>query len=175
MPPQPVAKLRVVPALADAKPDLTIQAEPFWAIAKECPKLFRAHFREMGRQLAGIPFDLDWNAFAAASQMERLLFVTVRDGDQLVGYVSTQLGPHQNYKSTLHGFINAVWLHPDYRKGWTGLRLLKENEYLLKKRGVVRVMVAEMLSYKNANDRRLRVLFKRMGYTPIEVHWEKVL
>ena len=142
---------------------------------RECPKLFRAHFRELGRKVKGIPLDIDWNAYAQASALGRLHFLTVRADDDLIGYVATHVGPHNNYRSTTHGFVSAAWLHPDYRSGWTGYTMLKENDRLLKKAGVARVTCAEYLAHKGKHGKRLRVIFQRLGYVPIEVHYEKVL
>ncbi len=176
MPQAPGAKLRVVPERsAPASPRLDIKFEPFYVIARELPPLFRKHWRELAVHKDVIPLDPNWDLMMQQSISGILYVLTVRDEDRLVGYIFNLVAPHAHYRSTLHGLIDMFWLNPRYRRGWTGVRMFTENERQLRKLGVVRLLVSEKLHWVTQRDRRVRVLFKRLGLKACDVIYSKLL
>ena len=176
MPARPVTQLRVLPApSARAQPKLDYKIEPFYVIARELPPLFRKHWRELAVHKDAVPLDPNWDLFMAQSMQGVLQILTVRDDVKLVGYIFNIIGPHSHYRSTLHCLIDMFWLDPAYRHGWTGLRMFRENEKHLRKLGVQRVLVGEKLHWHSKRDRRVRVLFRRLGYKAMDVMYSKLL
>jgi len=173
----PIAtKLHVVPALSDrVPPKLDIKFEPFYVIARELLPLFRKHWHELGVHRDAIPLDPDWDRFMQGSINGTLHVLTVRDDDKLIGYIFNLISPHLHYKTTLHAYIDMFWLDPHYRRGLTGLRMFRENEKHLRKCGVVRMVVSEKLHWFSQRDRRVRVIFKRLGLKAFEVAYMKLL
>lgn len=176
MPAPPVRPLRLVPRPSDrASPEIRIAIEPFYAIARELLPLFRKHWRELAVHKDVVPLDPNWDLMMQQSVHGVLHVLTVRADDVLVGYIFTIVSPHTHYKSTLHALIDMFWLDPKYRKGWLGMRMFRENEKHLQKLGVVRVIVSEKLHWLSGRDRRVRVIFRRLGLKAFEVVYTKLL
>lgn len=173
-------RLRLVPS-APAKPKLVFAPEPFYLFARETRPLFTKHWKELGRHRAQVPLDADYQAYAMLERAGKLHCLTVRlpgtfdKPGELVGYVFNIVGPHTHYKTTLHALVDMYWLDPRYRGGVNGLKLLRANEEMLRDLGVVRVLIAENLQFKNRRKRMARVLFKRMGYKAMDIQYGKLL
>lgn len=171
---QPAPKLRVVTPSPVAQPELSYQIEPFYVVARELHPLLRKHWREVGTHKDLVPFDPNWDAWMQQSIARILHVLTVRYTDEIVGYAFALVSTHVLYKTTLHASIDMLWLDPRFRHGLVGLRMLRLLDDHLRKLGVVRVAISEKLTWANARGRRLRVLFKRLGYKAAEVSYVKV-
>lgn len=174
-------KLRVLPPPLDrASPEPTVrfEVEPFVAIAPELPSLFRQHHRELGRDPGTVLLDPDYGAFIQLEGMRRLVVLTARtvEDHRLVGYVFNIVGPHLHYKNTFHGVVDMYWLHPRWRRGWTGYKMLKKNKEVMQKLGVIRHALTENLQFtKTPHGKKLRVLLRRLGYVARDVHYACLL
>lgn len=175
MPKRHATALRLLPRpSAPATPEVRFQDEPFYIVARELPPLFKKHWRELGRDKDDVPLDPNWDVYMEMSIAGKLRVTTARAGDELVGYVFNIVGPHLHYRSTLHSVVDMYWLDPRYRKGWTGIKMLRANEQMLDRTGVVRRMIAEHLQFKGVHGRMMRVVFKWLGYRPRDVLYAKV-
>jgi GNAT superfamily N-acetyltransferase len=79
----------------------------------------------------------------AAGQLQILV---AREAGRMVGYMLFIVRPHPHYADVLCGFEDAYFLAPAHRKGWTGIRLIRESMRYLKARGVQRVFIHTKLS-----------------------------
>jgi hypothetical protein len=174
----PSSKTRPEPApspireLSDpATLDLTYQRERLDKLLREGEllPLLKDHFNETDPDRDRTSVDVDWDYYLSADRIGRLVVYTARDGVALVGYVFTIVGPHQHKQDVITGFVTMYWLHPANRMGWAGPRMLRENESLLKKLGVQKILAAEMLGMGTG------ILFKRMGYVAEETLYGKWL
>lgn len=157
-------------ASAPARPEFAW--ERFSAIAHELPSLFRQHWREIALNQDAVELDPDWDKYLGLEALGILHVLTVRVSGALVGYVFVAVGPHLHYASTKWAVVDMFWLNPVYRFGWTGVRMLIENERHLREIGVKIVHIALKLHFKGG---RVAKLFKRLGYAPIEEVWAKRL
>ena len=157
---------------AVACPDLTSQVEKFHEIARELPPLFEQHYREIAVDQDAIPLDPDWDRYFWLSLNGMLVVRTARCDKVLVGYIFNLVGPHLHYRSTLHAEIEMFWLDPAYRGSAFALRWFRENEAHLRSLGVKRVGVATKNGYMSG---RVGLIFKRLGYKPIETVWARTL
>jgi hypothetical protein len=180
---------------ANARPDLTFQVEKFHEIARELPPLFERHYREIALDQDSIPLDPDWDRYLQMSLAGMLHVMTVRgkgvikdiSGQQtrpnnekppsyeagaLCGYIFKLVGPHLHYRSTLFANLEMFWLDPAYRGGSFALRWFKANAGMLRDLGVKKVTVETKNGYM---DGRVGLIFKRLGYKPIETVWARTL
>jgi hypothetical protein len=160
------------PAHAGIRSDLTSQVEKFHEIARELPPLFERHYREIALDQKTIPLDPDWDRYFVLALSGNLVVTTARVDKTLVGYIFNLVGPHLHYRTTPHAEIEMFWLDPAYRGGAFALRWFRENEATLKKLGIKKVGVATKSGYKGG---RVGLIFKRLGYRPIETTWSKLL
>ena len=176
MPPQPGLRLVEPQELSDpASPEPVYGFEPLWVIGSEIAPLLRRHFREMAVHQRAIPYDPNWEAAAQLAAAKMLHVLTVRVGDALVGYIVNIVQPHNHHRSSLHAWLDLVWLNPVHRRGWTGYRMFVENERHLRQLGVKRIMVGEKLHWRSKRDKRVRVILRRLGYGAMDVVYAKLL
>ena len=157
---------------ANARPDLTSQVEKFHEIARELPPLFERHYREIALDQDSIPLDPDWDRYLQMSIVGMLRVTTARAGDTLAGYIFNLVGPHLHYRSTLFANLEMFWLDPVYRGGSFSLHWFRANADMLRELGVKRVTVETKNGYM---DGRVGLIFKRLGYKPIETVWARTL
>ena len=152
---------------------LTYQRERLARIARELPPLFKKHHAELAVDPVRAPLDVDWDRYFDLDLVAALQIITVRDGAVLVGYVFNIISQHLHKKSTRWCTVDMYWLDPGYRVGLIGYRLFVENEKFLKLAGVQKVVVGEKLHFHNDHERKVNVLFKRLGYVPEDLYYGK--
>lgn len=156
-----------------AAPEITFQRERLPAIAAELPALFEQHHKELA--VGRYPLSPDWDRYFDLDLVGILHVLTVRDGALLAGYVFNLIGPHLHKKTTRWCHVDMYWLHPGYRSGWLGYKMLRANESMAKGAGAAKISIAEKCHFHNAFGRQVSALFRRLGYEPEDVIYGKGL
>lgn len=173
---QRATKLRLVPEPSvPAKPKPVFAVERFYDVIADIKPIQTEQWNELGRDKARVRLDPNWSVFAELDTGGTLKILTARVDGVLVGYVASFVNAHLHYKSTLHATVNAYWLAPAYRKGWTGINMLRRHEDEMRKLGVVRLFIDDSVAFKNARNRRTRRLFAFLGYVPTGIVYRKIL
>lgn len=107
--------------------------------------LWGLHWEEIALDRDKIKLEPDVDTFRVLEQAGGLHIVTVRDGGDMVGYHVTIVRPHLHYRSSLTGYVDMYFVHPDYRKGRTGIGLFKYAEQTLRERGCQRIYTGTKL------------------------------
>lgn len=139
-----------------------------WADAKhEFDALGAMNFAECGIAEGMRPYSLNHALFDWAETQDMVNLTTARQGGKLVGYVLSIITPrHIQYEACCSQQI-GMFLHPDYRKGSIGIKLMQEDEENLRKRGVQKLYGGFTM------DKDLGALFRRRGWKLTEVHYSK--
>ena len=155
------------------------QVESFTAIARDLPPLFERHWQELGTYKDQIPLDPDWDRYFLLAQTGTLRVRTARVDGVLAGYIFNLVGPGLHYRSTLHAEIEMFWLDPVYRgmgvvgmNHWFVMDWFSANDEDMRALGVKRISVAVKNGYR---DGRVAVVFRRLGYLPVETVLSKVV
>ena len=82
----------------------------------------------------------------------------VFDGEEIVGYSSNLVAPSLHYRGLMVCQNDAIYLHPAYRKGTLGLRLIRETERFARERG------ADMIVWQCKPNTSLHALLARGQY-----------
>ena len=128
-------------------------------LVEEIKPLIQLHYDEIALNKEHVPLDPDWDTYAALAAAGRLLIVTARnEQNELIGYTVFFINNHIHYKSTKVANNDLLYLHPDYRRGRLGLRLIKDSETACGHRGVDKIM----WHIKFAQD--FRSILYRLGY-----------
>ena len=146
----------------------TIQPERLAAIARELPPLLKMHHAELMADPDRAPLAPDWDRYFDAELVGNFALTTVRDGMLLVGYVGNFIGRHQ-HAAIKWCQVDLFFLHPGYRVGLLGNKLLDANERFMRERGVNKIAMAAKCHF----DGRLGLLLKRMGYAPEDILYTK--
>lgn len=153
---------------------MTFQWEKFSAIARELPPLFKLHWNELALNKEEIPLEPDWGRYFQYETLGILYILTVRSDGVLVGYAFSLVGPHLHYASTLWGQTEMFWLQPAFRRGLTGVHMLREVEGGMRQLGVKVHHFPIKLHFLSERGTIGR-LFERLGYKPIETVYGKRL
>jgi hypothetical protein len=127
-------------------------------LIEELKPLTERHYQEVALDKQHIPLAPDWTRYTKIAELGSLLVVGARDKDKLVGYSVFYISEMMHYMTTLSASNDVVYLAPEYRTGFAGVKLIKASETALKARGVTKVI----WHVKFAKD--FRKILYRMGY-----------
>ncbi len=143
--------------------------ERFQDFQPELALLVPDHWREIALNHNEIPLDPDWDRYNVLSDSGSLHCVTLRDEGILVGYHLAIITGMLHYKTTLNGITDVYYIKPDYRKGFTAVRMFRYVEAELRKRGCKQLITAT----KKHLD--ISAILVRLGFKPVETVFRKVL
>lgn len=111
--------------------------------------------------------DVDkYRAFAKAGILRALL---AYDGPKIVGYSTNIVVSALHHSHVIMAQNDLLYLHPDYRNGKQGLRLIRETEAMVKRAG------ASILVFGCKEGTTLISLLPKLGYTVGEIAFCKEL
>jgi hypothetical protein len=135
-------------AEADITHELLVELEP----------LLKVNAEETG---IGGEFCLNKLVYIRAASLGSYVGFTVRnDSGECVGYSGFAVNEHLYLPQYTMAQQDTLYLREDYRKGMTGIRLIKYSEKIL--RGKYRV---NLILQNSTPERDLSNLFKRLGYS----------
>jgi GNAT superfamily N-acetyltransferase len=148
---------------------LSVQVEAYGDMLEEAKPLYQRHWEELALDQDAVPLAPDWERYAALEAAGALSIVTVRARGRLVGYsfMVVQRGLH--YATTLEARMDMFWIAPEHRGRMGGVRLFREVERELIRRGVRRVYAGSKLHRDSSR------LFLALDYKPIEQWFSKML
>lgn len=138
-------------------------------------KLLNAHWREVDVFHDDAPLDPDWTRYAQLDQFGWLGIATVRIDGEMIGYMTLIIGPHLHHKAVKWATVDVMYLHPKYRKGWTGVRLIKFVEKGLRKLEVKVFWFSVKSHFTNERGRTVEEVLKFLGFDYTEATYAKVL
>jgi GNAT superfamily N-acetyltransferase len=148
---------------------ITYQQESLVTAKKDARPLLEKHWEEIALNKDTIKLNPDWDAYADLEDAGILRIFTARSDGELVGYFVTFVKAHIHYKDHLFAYNDILFLTKEYRKGFTGSKLIKFAEKCLKEDGVSVVVV------NTKRHKPFDVLLEWLGYKHIENIYSKVL
>jgi hypothetical protein len=128
----------------------------------------QSHYDEI-ETLKEFPLDLDYDTYLALWNMGKLVFITAKENDELIGYIIFFVFPHMHSKNCLTAHEDIYFLKPEYRKGHNGIKLFKFAQEYLKSIGVDLILYCTKVEFDNSS------LFKYLGCKPIDKVFTKLL
>jgi len=138
-------------------------------VIHDCADAICNHWEDVALNQDTVKLDPDWDAYKKLYEAGVLLVVTSRYDEKLVGYSVYIVGESLHYKGLKIAESDAFWLDKEYRKGMTGMKMIKFAEKALKDRDV------DFIMSKVKIHRDIGPVFERMGYSPIETVYSKGL
>lgn len=149
--------------------DVSFQQEFLCQAREECIPLIESHWEEVAVNKDHIKLNPDWEAYEKLEELGVLTIFTARHFGKLVGYFVVIVQSNIHYKDHVFASNDIIYLHPDYRKGLTGVKLIKFAEKCLIQDGVS-VMVINT-KVKNPFD----PVLERLGFNLTERVYSKYL
>ena len=126
------------------------------------------HYDEI-ETLKEFPLDLDFDAYENLWRMGKLVFVTAKDEEKLVGYIVYFVAPHMHSKNCITAHEDIYFLKPEYRKGRNGIKMFQFAQEHLKSKGVDLILYSTKFAFDNSS------LFEYLGCKPIDKVFTKLL
>lgn len=134
---------------------MQIAQEPWEEFWPEAEPLFAAHQKELTGETLEVDYELAQRLCAAGA----MLVVSAREGAQLTGYCLFYLSPALEHRGQIVATQGPWYVSPLWRKGTTGLRLMREALRLCAERKAQRAF----LHFWSRSDPRLGEFFSRLG------------
>lgn len=148
---------------------ITCHVESFEERLGELQVLLPLHYRELALNQDKVPLSPRYGDYIDRERVGGLLFVTLRDAGELVGYFIGFIAPGLHYSTCLTCTMDIFCVHPERRKGSAGVRMFRFVEAELRRRGVQRWFMGSKI-HADAS-----ALFKRIGAAPVETYFSKWL
>jgi GNAT superfamily N-acetyltransferase len=148
---------------------LTPCIESFEERLPELKTLLPMHYAELALNQDTVPLDPQYPVYIDRERRGELIFVTLRDAGELVGYFIGFIAPGLHYQTCLTCHMDIFFIRPDRRGARGGVILFKAVEKELKRRGVQRWFVGSK-AHKDASR-----LFEALGFHHVETTYSKML
>lgn len=147
---------------------ITTHIESFKERLAELQVLLPIHYLELALDQDKVPLAPQYSIYLDRERNGELLFVTLRDAGEMIGYFIGFIAPGLHYKTCLTCTMDIFYVHPERRGDGAGMRLFKFVEAELRRRGVQRWFMGYKVHAPYA-----RVLFEAIGAEPVEVYHSK--
>lgn len=148
---------------------ITYQAEKFADCYQEADTMLRMQYEEITTCKEAKVYNPNYYRYQELEDMGMLRVFTARDDGNLIGYFVSFVTPHLHYSDTMFALNDILFIHPTWRKGSCGYRLIKLATEDLKNFGAAILIIHMKVDYPFRN------LLIRLGFTLTEENWERVL
>ena len=148
---------------------ITCHVESFTERLPELRPLLPLHWEELALNQDKVPLDPIFEIYFDREKKGELIFVTLRESGELVGYFIGFIAPGLHYRSCLTCTMDIFYVRKDKRGGRAGIKLFKFVEDELRRRGIDRWFVGS----KCKAD--VSWLFEHLGFDKVEVYFSKWL
>lgn len=149
--------------------DTKFAREPLAKVRDEAKDLLTKHWEDIALNKEKIKLNPDWEVYENLEKTGNLGLYTARKDGKLIGYFVVIATNHIHYKDHIFAANDIIYIDPDYRKGLTGLKLIKFVENDLKSIGV------SVLTINTKVHMPFDILMERMKYNLIERTYSKYL
>lgn len=148
---------------------ITCHIESFEQQLEELKVLLPLHYEELALNQDKVPLAPQYPIYIARERAGELLFVTLRQAGEMVGYFIGFIAPGLHYETCLTCTMDIFYVRKDKRRGTAGVRMFRFVEAELRRRGVQRWFMGSKI-HADAS-----ALFKRIGAVPVETYFSKWL
>lgn len=148
---------------------ITAQIENLTEVLEELKPLLPLHWEELALNKDDVPLDPQYEIYLERDARGEVVFATLRDAGELIGYFVGFINPGLHYKTCLTCIMDIFYLVQDKRGKNGGVILFQKVEKELIRRGVQRWFVGEKL-HKPCGK-----LFKFLNFEPVEITHSKML
>ena len=146
---------------------ITCHIESFEDRLSELQILLPEHYKELALNQDRVPLSPQFHVYIERERVGGLLFVTLRDAGEMVGYFIGFIAPGLHYSTCLTCTMDIFFVRKDKRKGSSGIRLFRFVESELRRRKVKRWFMGSKI-HADAS-----AIFKRIGAEPVETYYSK--
>jgi len=136
---------------------------------KDIAPLLELHYQELTLDKDVMTLKPSWPRYRDLMAQDKMAVMGAYADDKLVGYSVFFKQPHIHYDDNIMAQNDVLFLHPAYRAGFAGIKLIKASEEMLRHQGVSKVI------WHIKHSRDFRNILYRMGYKDEDVIVGKAL
>ena len=137
---------------------ITYQQESLFEILDEMKEIIKLNYRDLTLNKDNVLLDPIWERYENLESTGNFFLFTARDDLALVGYGAFFLNNHIHYRDLNVASNDVLYLKEEYRKGMTGIKLLKFCENKMKELG------ADKITWHVKNSIDFTPILYRLGY-----------
>lgn len=141
----------------------------FVGIREEIEPLLNDHWEEIALNKDTIKLNPDWEKYARLDANNMLRVFTARTNGKLIGYFVVILETSLHYSDHVFAHNDIIFLAKEYRKGMTGVKLIKYAEKRLALEGVKQLFI------NTKKHQPFDPILKRLKFNEVEKVYAKVL
>jgi hypothetical protein len=136
---------------------------------EELKTLLNGHYEELALNKDKVPLRPQWHLYQQREDLEQLVYVTLRDAGELIGYIIMFVAPGLHYETCLTAHMDILFVRPDRRDAAAKgvLLMLDTLEAELKRRGVQRWFMGTKL------HKDIGAIFRRRKFEAVEMTYSK--
>lgn len=138
---------------------------------RDISSLWSAHWEELALNKDIIKLNVNIERYIQLSKSGHLHVVVARDGGKAIGYHISMIDYHLHYADTLMAVTDVYYIAKGYRRGTTGIKLFREVERTLAKRGVKKFFIQTKVHDDLDHSR----IFEYLKYRHVEKLYAKTL
>lgn len=148
---------------------ITAQVEPFMSQVEELKQLLDTHYEELALNKDKVPLSPQWGLYDDHERSGRLVYVTLRERGELIGYIINIIAPGLHYSTCLTAHMDILFVRPDRRDSFAKgvLMMIDTLEAELRRRGVQRWFMGTKL------HKDIGAIFRRRKFEPVEMTYTK--
>lgn len=136
---------------------------------EEFSGLVKEHWEESALHKDKIFLDPNLELYLELESKGQSKLFTVRDEGKLVGYFLVLVFKHLHYQGNTYAQNDVVFVTKEYRKGFTGIKLIKFAEECLKEDGV------DVFNINVKKHKDFGPVLERLGFKPVETVYGKYI
>ena len=145
------------------------QQEFLTSVVEDAKELLERHWEEIAVNKDKIKLNPHWEAYVDLEDKGQLRIFTARENGKLIGYFVVIIGVNLHYKDHVFAVNDILYLHSSWRKGLTGVKLIKFAEKCLKLEGV------SVMSINTKTHRPFDSLMSYLKYDLVERVYQKYI
>ena len=148
---------------------ITAHIEPFMSQVDELKRLLDTHYDELALNKDKVPLSPQWNLYDHHEKSGALVYVTLREAGELIGYIISIVAPGLHYSTCLTAHMDILFVRPDRRDASAkGVLLMIDTlEKELRRRGVQRWFMGTKL------HKDIGAVFRRRKFEAVEMTYTK--
>lgn len=145
-------------------------------LAEGLEYLTAQNYEEVEPAKNDLPLAIDWDHLRELEKKGTYRVIGAHRGLDLVGYDSFFLNRHTRHMTSIVAMGDVIWLAPEERRGWTGVRLIRASDRLVGAAGARRIDRGCQEHVKIGHrGGTLGDLLIRLGYTHTESRYSKIV
>lgn len=148
---------------------ITYQQEFLETCRDEAEVLIHKHWEEIALNKDKIKLNPDWEMYSLLESNGSLKIFTARNDGSLIGYFVVFVSKHIHYKDHLFANNDLLFLDEAFRKGLTGVKLIRFAEKCLKEDGV------SVLTINTKVHKPFDVIMNKLGFNLVERIYSKYI